>query len=243
LSLCVVACNPAQVKKDGEILIRNDVIELSSSPRSLNIMVFGGTSGIGLETVKLAAQRGHRVTSITRRPERMEFTHPRMKNLKGDITKPETYSELINDHDVFISTIGLSPTWKDVYVYSNGIIALLSEMKASDKTRLITITGIGAGDSLGHGGFFYDWIIQPLLLKKDYEDKNRQEEILQRSDLSWTIVRPGHLTDSKRKENYRVIRNIKGVVSGSISRADVAHYLMHLSEEPTNIKEVILLTD
>lgn len=241
--MSIVSCNPAQVKRDGEILNRNDAPKLSDSPQPLNILVFGGTSGIGLETVKLATQRGHKVTSITRRPERMEFKHSRLNNLKGDISKSESYREIINDHDLIISAIGLSPTWNDVYVYSEGITALLSEMKRFNKTRIITITGIGAGDSLGHGGFFYDWIIQPLFLKKDYEDKNRQEEILSQSDLVWTIVRPGHLIDSEREEDYKVLKNMRGIVSGSIARADVAHYLIHLSEESTNANEVLLLTN
>ena len=30
----------------------------------------------------------------------------------------------------------------------------------------LAITGVGAGDSRGHGGFFYDRIILPLVLKR-----------------------------------------------------------------------------
>jgi hypothetical protein len=36
---------------------------------------------------------------------------------------------------------------------------------------LICITGIGSGDSQGHGGFVYDKLILPFLLKNIYQDK------------------------------------------------------------------------
>jgi hypothetical protein len=39
-------------------------------------------------------------------------------------------------------------------------------MEAESISRLVTITGIGAGDSQGHGGFLFDKLIFPLLLRK-----------------------------------------------------------------------------
>jgi hypothetical protein len=39
-------------------------------------------------------------------------------------------------------------------------------MKAEQVPRLVFITGIGAGDSAGHGGLLFDNLIFPLLLRK-----------------------------------------------------------------------------
>ena len=61
--------------------------------------------------------------------------------------------------------------------------------------RLIAVTGLGAGDSRGHGGFIYDAVVFPLLLKRVYDDKDVQERIVRSSGLDWTIVRPGLLTN------------------------------------------------
>jgi hypothetical protein len=44
-------------------------------------------------------------------------------------------------------------------------------MRRQGIRRLICITGIGAGDSKGHGGFLYDRLFNPLLLKTIYADK------------------------------------------------------------------------
>ena len=45
-------------------------------------------------------------------------------------------------------------------------------MKAAGVKRLISVTGLGAGDSRGHGGLLYDAVIFPLLLRRVYDDKD-----------------------------------------------------------------------
>jgi hypothetical protein len=41
-------------------------------------------------------------------------------------------------------------------------------------TRLIAVTGLGAGDSRGHGGFLYDALAFPLLLKRVYDARGQE---------------------------------------------------------------------
>ena len=68
-------------------------------------------------------------------------------------------------------------------------------MKAAGVKRLITVTGFGAGDSRGHGGFGYDWIVFPLLLKRVYDDKDVQEWIVRLSGLGRVT---SHTQDGRR---------------------------------------------
>jgi hypothetical protein len=55
-------------------------------------------------------------------------------------------------------------TRKPVSVFSEGARNVIEAMRNSAVKQLICVTGIGAGDSKNHGGFFYDRIINPLLL-------------------------------------------------------------------------------
>lgn len=216
---------------------------LLAKPEPLDILIFGGTSGIGLETTKLALKRGHKVTSITRRPDRMPIKHGNLSNLKGDITDRSTYETLFVGKNAIISTIGLPPSSNEVTVYSEGIRNVLAVAKGAGTNRIITVTGIGAGDSKGHGGIFYDRILNPLLLETDYADKTRQEEILKASNSQWTIVRPGFLVDEVSEKTYRVLTNTAGLVSGSISRADVAHFLLGLVEQKTHVRQTVFISN
>ena len=103
------------------------------------------------------------------------------------------------------------------------------------------ITGVGAGDSRGHGGFFYDRIILPLVLKRIYEDKDRQERLLRASEANWTIIRPGVLTNGARTGEYRVLTELVGVTLGHISREDVAHFMRSELERPLHERGIVNL--
>jgi len=99
-------------------------------------------------------------------------------------------------------------------------------MKREAVSRLICVTGIGAGDSRGHGGFLYDKIVFPIFLKTIYEDKDIQESLVRGSGLKWLIVRPGFLTDGPVTGKYRVLTDMRGVKCGRISRGDVASFIL-----------------
>jgi putative NADH-flavin reductase len=122
--------------------------------------------------------------------------------------------------------IGIGVTWKPVTVFSEGTRNVLEAMRREGVRRLICVTGIGAGDSKGHGGLLYDCLFKPLLLKTIYVDKDRQEALIQASEADWTIVRPGFLTNGPLTMKYRVIADLIGVTCGKISRADVAHFIL-----------------
>jgi putative NADH-flavin reductase len=115
-------------------------------------------------------------------------------------------------------------------------------MQKTPRVKLISVTGIGAGDSRGHGGFVYDRIIQPLLLKTMFEDKDREEALLKASSLDWTIVRPGMLTNGVRTGKYRVLTDLSGVTAGKVSRADVADFILSELNLPHYARMTPLLT-
>ncbi len=114
-------------------------------------------------------------------------------------------------------------------------------MKGAGVKRLIAVTGIGAGDSRGHGGLIYDAIAFPLILKRVYDDKDVQEWIIRSSDLDWTIVRPGLLTNKPATGRYRVLTASKDWQFGVISRADVADFLVRQVDDRSLIGTTPLL--
>jgi putative NADH-flavin reductase len=210
---------------------------------SLKVLVIGGTSGIGLEIVRQSIERGHNVTALARHPERMSFFHQQLTVLKGDVLDAESITDAISQNAIIISTIGMGPTRDPVNVFSEGMKNTLAIMNTTNKSRLITVTGIGAGDSNGHGGFFYDKVMLPLMLKTIYDDKDIQEALIKKSPTDWTIVRPGFLTDNPVENSYYVLDNLDGVQSGEISRADVAHFIIGAFEQGLYINETVFLTN
>ena len=65
-----------------------------------------------------------------------------------------------------------------------------SKVLGMKQTPRVAITGIGSGETRGHGGFIYDRIIYSLFTRNRYQDKTRQEALIATSELDWIIVRP-----------------------------------------------------
>ncbi len=115
-------------------------------------------------------------------------------------------------------------------------------METHSIRRFICITGVGAGDSEGHGGFFYDWLFQPMMLRKVYEDKDRQEDAIRASALDWIIVWPTILNDKPATGNIRALTDLAGVHGGTIARADVADFVVQQLTTDTWLHKTPLIT-
>lgn len=207
------------------------------------ILVIGGTAGIGLETVKLALARGHSVSAMSRKPERVTLSHENLKLVQSDVLDPSSVNQALVGHDAVVLSVGMKPTRKPVTMFSEGTKNVLSAMSENGIERLLLVTGIGAGESRGHGGFFYDNILLPLMLNTIYEDKDRSEQLVLDSSTQWTIVRPGFLDDTESTASYRVVKDIEGVTSGDISRADVAHFMLSALENEEYIQSTVLISN
>jgi len=194
------------------------------------VLVIGASRGVGLETVRAALRAGHSVRGLARSAARIPIQDAGLDKVSGDALDRDTIRNALQDVDVIIQTLGVNFAPRFIFegttLFSASTRILVDAMKGADVKRLITVTGLGAGDSRGHGGLLYDAILFPLLLKRVYDDKDVQEWTVRSSGLDWIIVRPGLLTDRPATDRYRVLTASKDWRFGAISRADVADFLV-----------------
>jgi putative NADH-flavin reductase len=192
----------------------------------MKILVLGATGGTGKAIVRAALTAGHEVTILVRSPEKArDIGGARL--IKGNALDPKAVAEALTGIDAVISALGtpVSP-FKEVSLLSSATRVLVDEMRRQGVSRLLAITGMGAGDSAGHGGFFFDRVFKPLMLRKVYQDKDRQEAIIRKSGLAWTIVRPSVLNDKPATGRVRAIVDLTDFHGGNVSRADVAKFIL-----------------
>jgi uncharacterized protein YbjT (DUF2867 family) len=206
------------------------------------ILVLGATGATGRLIVNQAVARGYDVTVLVRSAGKAsDITGAKL--IVGDARDERVLREALKGRDAVVSALGtpVSP-FREVTLLSTATRALVSAMKAEQVSRLVCITGMGAGDSAGHGGFIADNVIFPLLLKKVYADKNRQEAIVRNSGLNWVLVRPSILNNKPGRGSIRALTDLSGFHGGSIAREDVAKFVLDQVRADTWLHRSPLIT-
>jgi uncharacterized protein YbjT (DUF2867 family) len=211
-------------------------------PRPTRILVLGATGGTGRLIVDKAIAQGFEVTALVRSADKGSEMGG-AKLVIGDARDEPVLRQALNGQDAAISALGTPASpFKEVTLLSRATRALVGAMKAEHVSRLVAITGIGAGDNVGHGGFVFDRLIYPLLLRNVYADKNRQEAIIRESGLDWILVRPSVLNDKPGRGSPRVLENLSGFHGGTIARADVASFVIDQIKADTWLHRSPLVT-
>ena len=197
----------------------------------MRILVLGATGGTGRLIVRTALSQGHAVTALVRSKSRAGDLGAGARGpddvrlIEGDATSSGSAVAALEGCEGVISALGtaMSP-FKEVTLLSDATSTLVQAMKQQSVRRLVCITGMGAGDSRGHGGFLYDTVLLPVLLRNVYADKDRQEAIIRESGLDWIIVRPTFLNDKPSTGLIQAVTDLTGINGGSIPRGDVASF-------------------
>jgi putative NADH-flavin reductase len=206
------------------------------------ILILGATGPTGRLIVTQALARGYDVTALVRSLEKAGDLKG-AKLIVGDARDKNALRQALKGRNAVISALGTQASpFREVTLLSTATHALVNAMKAEQVSRLVCITGIGAGDSAGHGGFLFDKLIFPLILSKVYADKNRQEAIVRDSGLDWVLVRPSVLNNKASGAPVRALTDLSGFDGGTISRADVAGFVLDQLHQDRWLRQAPLIT-
>jgi len=203
-------------------------MEKETTATGLRILVLGANGGIGRQAVELALKTGHQVTALLRNPANLALTHSHLEVVKGDIMQPATFEKYLHNQQAVISAIGIKGTGPTT-LYSEGNRNLLNAMTKAGINRafFISASAIEISPVLPfYARFAAKYIVQKIL-RNMYADIRIMEKLVKESDINWTIVRPPRLTNKPVTGHYRFAINHFLKNSLSISRADVAHFMIH----------------
>ncbi|MGO4704002.1 NAD(P)-dependent oxidoreductase [Dyella sp. 2RAB6] len=141
----------------------------------MKVLVLGATGGTGRLIVQDARKKGYSVVALVRSKARA-LDLPGADIIEGDVRDEGALMRAMDSCDAVVSALGtgVSPV-SEVSLLTEATHALILAMKRSGVSRLVCISALGVGDSRGHGGFVFDRLIMPLLLRHAYKDKGRQE--------------------------------------------------------------------
>jgi putative NADH-flavin reductase len=206
------------------------------------ILVLGATGGTGHQIVSQAAQQGHEVTVLVRRPEQATGLADRVRVLRGDVIgDTEALVEAVRDQEVVISTLGVGKALRSGGLIARSVPLIVRAMERQGVRRVIFTSAYGVGATWRDVPIL-PRLVMRLLFRDLYTDKKLGEQALQRSELDWTLVYPVTLTNGPRTGRYRVGERLRLRGFTSISRADVADFILTQIEDRGYLRTGVLIS-
>jgi putative NADH-flavin reductase len=205
----------------------------------MKLVVFGATGRSGHQLIEQALAAGHEVTAFARNPAAVTSNHPRLKVFQGDALDASAVSRAIAGQDAVLFAIGTNRR-STMTICADSTRHIINAMKEHGVRRLIVLSAYGASETKDTA--LYSKVLRSLIGKR-VEDKDRQEELLRASDLDWVLVRPPLLTNGARRGRYRVGFDIPIKLFSSVSRADVAEFMLRQLTDDTYLHQAPTITN
>ncbi|MGA2663410.1 MAG: NAD(P)H-binding protein [Nitrososphaerales archaeon] len=198
----------------------------------MKLCVFGGTGATGLNVIRVAKAKGYDVIALARRPEILRDQFSDIQVVQGDVFKPETIRAAIADADVVISTLGPVGRARETTIYSEGVVSVAKAMEEAGKRRLIvaaSLIGIDPKPDAARLTWFFAKLVLIPMLGYQYRDTAKMKERLTCiDDMDWTLVGLPRLTNGEATGRFRSSIGTPLHHPSTISRADLADYLVSI---------------
>ena len=209
----------------------------------MKLLIIGGTGRTGRELIKQSLESGHQVTALVRNPQKLKIVHPNLNIIKGNVLDFDKVEEVVKGQDAVLSALGHKRFFIKTIILSEGTNNIITAMEKHLVKRFICITSLGINDSRFKLGLYYTLFVIPVIVFFYFRDKAKQEALIKNSQLDWTIVRPGQLTNGKKRGVYKHGPNAGNyILTKMISRADVAHFMLSQLNDSTYVHQTPGLT-
>ncbi|WDF77092.1 NAD(P)H-binding protein [Mucilaginibacter sp. KACC 22773] len=215
----------------------------------MKILLLGATGKTGKLVIEEALKRGHDIVAIARVPGKLIGYN--IKIIQGTPYEFEIVEKAISGCDAVINLLDVSRNspnpWsrlispKDLISHSAG--NAIKAMEERGIKRFIALSTIGAGSSWKTAPLILRFIVSVSNMKYAFRDLGRQEELLEMSDLDYTICRAPKLTDEKKGVGYEATTRKIDPLTNRLNRVFAAAYCLELIETNHHLRETINLTN
>lgn len=199
----------------------------------MKILVAGATGSIGIHVVNTAIAMGHQPVALVRNRRKIKLLPRGTDIFYGDVSIPETLTDLPKDIDAIIFTLGSDGQGRiGARAIDYGGVRNILRIFRDTPVRIALMTTIGVTERLSSWNQrteVHDW-------------KRRAERLVRASGHIYTIVRPGWF-DYNNDDEHRIVmlqgdkRHAGTPEDGVISREQIARVLVTaLSNDAAKIK-------
>jgi len=198
----------------------------------VRIVIFGATGETGKQLVEQALATGNEVVVYARNPSKLNVSHEHLTVIQGELSDAALIETAVKDTGAVLSALGPRGGSKNKPL-TQGIQNIIAAMKKQGISRLIVTSTLSAKDPKDKPDFKTKALVNLVktTMHAAYEDIVGSAETVRVSDLEWTIVRLAALNNKPKSEKVKVGYVGTGEVGMSISRADIADFMLKQIED------------
>lgn len=201
------------------------------------IAVIGASQGTGAATAKLALEAGARVRAVSRSGRCPDGAEP----VPIDATDAGEVRRAVTGCHAVVVMVG-APGRDRSMVRTRVTTGLIRAMAEAGVRRLVAQTSLGLGDSAHRLDPITKYVIFPFVLPGAIADHAAQEEAIVGSNLDWTLLRPGNLTDGEDVSSALALApTSRAPMRARVSRLAVATCALASIDDPSMVGRSVVL--
>lgn len=207
----------------------------------MNILIFGATGGTGRSLVTQGLEKKHHITAFVRNPAGLTIKDTNLSVVRGDVLNPKEVKNAVKGQDTVISVLGNKTSnalWKANTIISEGVKNIISGMEKQKVKRFLFVASFGINDNI----FLPEKLFIRIVLRNIFADIPKQEELIKKSPLDWTIVHPARLVNNPMRGKYKEGENLAIGPFSKIARGDVADFLLKSVTKQTLIGKTMTIS-
>jgi putative NADH-flavin reductase len=217
----------------------------------MKILLLGATGRAGKHLLQQSLERGHIVHALVRDKSKVTITHDHLTLFEGSPGDKAALDNAMKGCEAVLSALNISRyndwpwtrlrTPKD---FLSSTMKLIIELMAKHNIQRIIFTSAwGVAETRRDIPGWFRWFIENSNIKYPYDDHARQEELLKPTNLQWTAIRAAGLTNFKTKRRVIVSFNNTPKPHLTISRRNVAAFMLDALEKNLYVREMPVVSE
>jgi len=211
----------------------------------MRILILGVTGRTGRCLVDEAIKAGYSVNVLVRDKNLFNINSIAVSVFEGTPTNKTELLAAMQNCGAILSALNVSRTsdfpWASLRTPENflsssikNVIELATELNIK---RIVITSAWGVAETKNDIPWWFSFLIDHSNIGYAYRDHERQEELLKKSNLNWTAVRPVGLTNSAKEQETLVSITNSTKPNLTVSRQNVARFIIRVLKEELYVRK------
>lgn len=206
------------------------------------LAIFGGSGATGQVLIRHALSKGINIRAMVRNVNSVRFGSDQVELMEGSLSSFENVTSCLTGCGAVICVFGPRPPYADIFceAATSTIVAAMHKLGIQ---RLVCQTGGMVGEYPANRTLPFQLMTDMFKRRSPQaaSDRAGQENVVMHSGLAWTIAKPPRLTGGEAKSGWLAGPDIRVGLLSSISRNDLADFLVTETLVPQHIGQAVFI--